>query len=474
MRRLSARRGLLYAGLAVCAMLFFINFLSFQQRDQPPWAVSLTGASAVAPRSRSLSGSRNGTGPPVPRPVASAGSAAAAPKAEPLREPGSNVVSADDGTLLVPEDRHWFFSGGRRKPGPGSLPRELALWPEEDGGDRIVNQLLYRPPPADSSSWPPRKLKKILLYDGFGARLKTGQEEFVRNGCPVNTCELTTSRSQIDTADAVLFKDRFHGPHGQRRPGQAWIMYLLECPMHTVSFKHVQPLFNWTATYRHDSDIVAPYEKWVYYDDSVHFRKQEINYAAKKTKKVAWFVSNCGAINKRLQYAKELAKYIEVDIYGSCGTKKCPRSMGKKCFEKLSNEYKFYLAFENSNCRDYITEKFFVNGLQHNVLPIVMGAHPDDYKRAAPEHSYIHVDDFKSPQELADFLHALDRDDHLYNSYFQWKGTGEFINTYFFCRLCAMLHDEGHQKTIPDLNEWWRGAGTCVTGKWPRYTPERT
>jgi len=190
---------------------------------------------------------------------------------------------------------------------------------------------------------------------------------------------------------------------------------------------------------------------------------------------VAWFVSNCGASNKRLQYAKALAKYIDVDIYGSCGSKKCPRSMAKKCFERLNHDYKFYLAFENSNCRDYITEKFFVNGLQYSVVPIVMGAHPDDYKRAAPEHSYIHVDDFESPRELADFLHTLDRDDHLYNSYFQWKGTGEFVNTYFFCRLCAMLHDPDRgRRTVTDLNNWWRAPGTCINGKWPRDETKRT
>ncbi len=64
-----------------------------------------------------------------------------------------------------------------------------------------------------------------------------------------------------------------------------------------------------------------------------------------------------------MQYARDLQQHIDVDIYGGCGDKKCPRSQQNTCFDLLNKRYKFYLAFENSNCKDYITEKFFVNGL---------------------------------------------------------------------------------------------------------------
>lgn len=83
-------------------------------------------------------------------------------------------------------------------------------------------------------------------------------------------------------------------------------------------------------------------------------------------------MSNCSARNNRLQFAHELSKYIQVDIYGACGTYKCSRTTADKCFDILDRDYKFYLAFENSNCRDYITEKFFVNGLSRTTLPIVV------------------------------------------------------------------------------------------------------
>lgn len=67
--------------------------------------------------------------------------------------------------------------------------------------------------------------------------------------------------------------------------------------------------------YRRDSDIVAPYEKWQYYDTRIRQQEQDRNYAANKTKKVAWFVSNCGARNGRLQFAHELGKYIDVSFH---------------------------------------------------------------------------------------------------------------------------------------------------------------
>ena len=75
------------------------------------------------------------------------------------------------------------------------------------------------------------------------------------------------------------------------------------------------------------------------------------------------------------------------------------------------------------------------------MIPIVMGAPREDYERVAPPHSFIHADDFLSPREMAEYLHYLDRHDAAYNQYFRWRQTGHFIDTRFFCRLCAMLHD---------------------------------
>ena len=77
---------------------------------------------------------------------------------------------------------------------------------------------------------------------------------------------------------------------------------------------------------------------------------------------------------------------------------------------------------------------------RNDIIPVVMGAHPTDYKLVAPENSYIHIEDFESPKELAEYLLYLDSNDDEYNKYFEWKGTGEIISLSYLCRVCAMVH----------------------------------
>ncbi|BFZ15757.1 hypothetical protein BsWGS_18796 [Bradybaena similaris] len=341
------------------------------------------------------------------------------------------------------------------------------IYPSEEyyADDRIVSQLNFVPESVKRQLREGGvKNKKIFVDSGLsGWGLEAGQKTFLEQKCKVPYCELTDDQNYVSTADVALFKG-MSMEYSKKQPHQKWILFMLESPYHTAF--SVGDLANWTATYRHDSTLMAPYEKFVPFNDSVIIKKQDRNYAEGKTKQVAWFVSNCMSTNNRLQYAKELAQYIQVDIYGGCGSLVCSRTDADKCYDLLNKDYKFYLSFENSNCRDYITEKFFINGLKHDVIPIVMGAAPEDYERAAPPHSYIHVDEFASPKELAEYLLKLDKDDSLYNEYFKWKGTGDIINTFFWCRVCALAHDEDRgQSWYQNMEAWWNGPDICIGEK---------
>ena len=70
-------------------------------------------------------------------------------------------------------------------------------------------------------------------------------------------------KETLDISTIMFFalQDHFTMPSFTRPSEQLWMLYLLECPLHTQNFKQKQ-VFNWTSTYRRDSTIVAPYERW--------------------------------------------------------------------------------------------------------------------------------------------------------------------------------------------------------------------
>ena len=222
--------------------------------------------------------------------------------------------------------------------------------------DRIRMQLITRLKYAEP------KLILAYFYDNSLTASSTNHE------CEVDSCRITTDRNQMENADAVVFhqiSERVQRPLNRTR--QVWVYHELESPdnIRYVTRKN-NLLVNWTATFRSDSVLVTPYGKFVTHQNFHQLPQKTMrNYAEGKTKLVAWFVSNCGGFNGRMAYARKLQKYTKVDVYGFCGPLKCKRgNNGGKCVEMLRRDYKFYLAFENSNCRDYITEKFFYNALQ--------------------------------------------------------------------------------------------------------------
>jgi hypothetical protein len=60
-----------------------------------------------------------------------------------------------------------------------------------------------------------------------------------------------------------------------------------------------------------------------------------------------------------------------VDVYGRCGDEGTMAGDGVD-MAYLSKRYKFFLAFENSLCEDYVTEKMF-SALQYPWIPVVYG-----------------------------------------------------------------------------------------------------
>jgi hypothetical protein len=226
-------------------------------------------------------------------------------------------------------------------------------------------------------------LKLILYWNGFfdNADFSYGlgkKEPFLNNKCPVTNCETTNDKSRLAEADLVLvhMRDKIDKIPSLRPPNQRWVFVLYESPANSDSFREYNGVFNLTATFRIDSDYKGFYEgnKGFVWQLNKSFVENH-DYSNGKSRFATAVISNCGGSSNRLTYIRELQKKISVDVFGECGSP-CPTTYkdgtGGECKEILGKEYKFYFAFENSMCRDYITEKFF-HILKYDIVPVVLG-----------------------------------------------------------------------------------------------------
>lgn len=230
-----------------------------------------------------------------------------------------------------------------------------------------------------------------------------GQRKFIDLNCPNINCYVTTDVNFFNGDTTKFHAIAFNGRNVDeisklrlpkyRSPHQKFIYFNLEsADNYPVCSDVYDGFFNWTSTYRLDSDLPYPYIQVKNFRGEIIGPKKDMKWITdneasidddlemiiqNKTKAVAWFVSHCSSRSGRKEYAKLLQKALKkyglsVDIYGACGTFKCPRSQKNSCFSFLEKDYFFYLSFENSFSDDYVTEKL-LTALNHNVVPIVFG-----------------------------------------------------------------------------------------------------
>ncbi|KAB0792778.1 hypothetical protein PPYR_14737 [Photinus pyralis] len=291
-----------------------------------------------------------------------------------------------------------------------------------------------------------------------------GDEPF--ENCEYTNCFATNNRNfmEISEFDAVIFHasiydPKIHGKPPRRTANQAYIFCNMEAPVYIApNFSQYDSFYNWTMTYRFDSDIVSRHGQFV--EEESNYTLPSVAVIQKKAKLIAWFVSHCKTSSQREVLVAELQRFLPVDVYGLCGPLACEKTQrnelsSPKCYDMLEEDYKFYLSFENSLCKDYSTEKLY-NALRKNVVPIVYGA--GDYNMSAPPGSVINVADFETVEQLADHLWYLHENATAYLEYFHWKKRYKIAKVQKACEICRKLNLPQRTSIYHNLLEWSKGT----------------
>lgn len=229
---------------------------------------------------------------------------------------------------------------------------------------------------------------------------KPGRKYFKTMNCEFQNCYITDNTDYFDDVtdyDVILFNaiDIYEVdlPH-LRSDNQIYVFITTDSAKNYPVSKKLNWIFNYTVTYKLNSDVPYPYiavrdklGKVIAPKKEVHWMDvDKMNLAPQsiidrlQTKKTAgaWFVTNCGASSDRINYVQNLREALtsynlDIDIYGGCGYLWCDRTKPDYCLSKIETDYYFYLSLENSLSEDYVTEKL-LTALNHYAVPVVLAS----------------------------------------------------------------------------------------------------
>lgn len=294
----------------------------------------------------------------------------------------------------------------------------------------------------------------ILLWHWPFGRSYRLRGDTCRQLSNISGCWLSDDPSTLSSADVVVFhhqelsSGRASLPR-QRPPSQRWVWLSLEPPANHANLSRFNGVFNWTMSFRRDADVPIPYGRTLLGAEG-RAGPPPLNRSCL----VSWVVSKYLPGQARAAFYRGLSRYVPVQVYGRWSG----RPLSKRQLLPTIARCYFYLSLENSQARDYISEKLWRNALQAGAVPVVLGPSRATYQALAPPGSFIHVDDFRSPAALAAHLTRLAADRRAYEGFFSWRRSHR-VHTLTdwrerLCQICLRYPQLAASKSYQDLEAW--------------------
>ncbi len=220
-----------------------------------------------------------------------------------------------------------------------------------------------------------------------------------------HTCKIVDEQ---ENADIILWHVHTQMEPKNLKNSQVLIAIGVEASRELDRFNN--PRVNYTSSFRFNSDIVYPYVNNLMYEN---FEKESVpDENTFNQMKLAVFInSNC--VGFRNQFVKNLMELIPIESRGIC-LNNAPRLPGgwPTVGQNIKNQYKFYIAMENTNKPYYVSEKFYT-GYLANAVPIYYGAKEADI--FAPKESFIRIESLESYEQIAQEILKISK------NYTLWK-----------------------------------------------------